>query len=398
MKTKPGAKLARGGFLLTVAAAALGMSGGAFAAGTAAGTNITNKATLSYSVGTVNQADIASSPTGSTNGTGANTVFLVDNKIVHTVTTSNTAPVSSIPGALAVVTSFTVSNTGNATQDYALAIANLANGQTIFTTATDNFDVATGSCTVQVGGVTQGYVLNLLPDASANVTVTCPIPAAQPNGDIAGISLTAAAATAGSNGATLVSQSGGADNPTAIDIVFADAAGSDDSARDGRASARSAYQIVTAALTVTKSFTTQCDPLNLTTAPKSIPGSYVRYAITIVNNGTASASLGTMTDVLNTNLDFDPDLITGAGTCASVGGTPTSAVGTGFMLVQTNRGFTALAPKYMTTSANGDGATHNLGTLTFDFAAALPTVGTTYTAGELKPGESVQVTYQVRIK
>lgn len=401
MKTHPVVRMSRGARLLALAVSALALSGGAFAAGTAAGTDITNKATLSYSVGTVAQPSIASSPSGSTNGTGADTTFKVDNKIVHTVTTIQASAVTAIPGQTGVVTSFTVTNTGNAAQDYALTFANLGTAAySLFsTTLNDNFDVTTASCTVQVNGVTQGFIGSLVPDASATVTVACPIAGTQVNNDVAVVSLTAQAATAGTSGATLAAQSNGVDNPTAVDIVFADAAGSDDAARDGKASARSAYRVATAALLVTKSVATVCDPLNGDTNPKNIPGAYVRYTITIANSGSASALLTQITDVLNTNVEFDPDMIvgTGAGTNCAATGTPASATGSGFRITYANRG-ASYTPKYMTTSANGDGATHAAGTITIDFPSALPADGVSYAAGELKQGESLTLVYQVKIK
>lgn len=394
------ARVPRAGLLLVAGLSALVLSTGAFAAGTTAGTDIVNKATLSYSVGTVAQPNIASSPTGSTNGTGADTTFKVDNKIVHTVTTNQASAVSSIPGQTGVVTSFTVTNTGNATQDYALAFANLGSASySLFsTTLADDFDVTLASCTMQVNGVTQGYIGSLVPDASATVTVACPIPAAQVNGDVAVVSLTAQAATAGSNGATLATQSNGADNPAAIDIVFADAAGSDDSARDGKASARSAYRVLTAALTVTKAVAAVCDPLNGATNPKNVPGAFVQYTITIANNGSASAMLTQVSDVLSTSVDFDPDLIAGTGAAANCqsGTNPASATGSGFRLTYAGRG-AGYTPKYLTSASDGDGATHAAGTLTIDFVNALP-AGGGYTAGELKQGESLTLVYQVKIK
>jgi uncharacterized repeat protein (TIGR01451 family) len=251
---------------------------------------------------------------------------------------------------------------------------------------------------MQVNGVTQGYIGSLVPDASATVTVACPIPATQANGDVAVVSLTAQAATAGTAGATLVAQSNGVDNPTAVDIVFADAAGSDDVARDGKASARSAYRVATAALLVTKSVAAVCDPLNGSTNPKNVPGAFVQYTITIANSGSASATLTQITDVLSTSVDFDPDLISGAGVAANCqsGTSPTSLAGSGFRLTYSNRG-AGYTPKYMTSGSDGDGATHAAGTLTFDFANALP-AGGTYAAGELKQGESLTLVYQVKIK
>jgi len=399
MKTQFNAAMARGGCLILLAASALTLSGNALAAGTAAGTTISNKATLNYSVGAVAQPAIASSPTGSSDGTGVDTNFLVDNKISHTVTTSNGTSVTAVPGQTGVVTTFVVTNTGNATQDYALTAANLASGaQTIHGgSVTDNFDITLGSCTMQVNGVTQGYVGSLAADASATVTLACPIPVNRVNTDLSGISLTAQAATAGSNGATLTTQTAGADTPGSVDVVFADAAGSDDIVRDGKSSARSSYRVVTASLLVTKVSSTVCDPLNGATNPKNIPGAYVQYVVTIANGGATSATLTTVSDVLSANVDFDPDLITGAGAAANcaAGMVPQSAAGSGFKVIYAARGVGY--PRFLTSAADADGGTHTTGTLSFNFAQALP-AGGTYAAGELKAGESMQLVYQVRIK
>jgi uncharacterized repeat protein (TIGR01451 family) len=405
MKTHFKAAMARGGWLILLAATALTVSGNALATGTTAGTTISNKATLNYSVGAVAQPVIASSPTGSSNGTGVDTNFVVDNKISHTVVTTDTAAVASIPGQTAVVTTFTVTNTGNKAQDYALAVSNLAAGaQTIFAgSLTDNFDVTTASCVVRVNGVTQSYVGSLAADASATVTVSCPIAATQVNNDVAGVLLTAAAAGAGTNGTPLLTQTpAGSETAAGEDIVFADAASAFpipdvDVARDGKATARSAYRVVTASLVVTKVATTMCDPLNGATNPKNIPGAYVQYVVTITNGGSSSATLTTVTDVLSTNVTFDGDLITttgGAATCIAGNLPQSGTAGKGFKVIYTLRGGTY--PRYLTTLSDGDGGTNTAGTLSIDFTNALPAVGT-YAAGELKAGESMQLVYQVRI-
>lgn len=390
----------RGGGLALLALLAMLAGPVAHAAGTAAGTTITNKATLSYSVGNVNQASIGSSPTGNTSGTGSNTSFVVDNKVNLSVTTSDSAPVSAIPGQTAVTTTFVVSNTGNNTQDFALSIANLTSGtQSIFgSNLTDNFDVVAASCSIQVGGVAQTYIPNLAPDASQTVKVVCPIPTGQLNGDIAGLSMTAEAKVAGTNGATALTQSA-TNDPNVVDIVFADGAGSDDAARDAKFSARSAYKVVTAALSVQKTFASVCDPMNGSTNPANIPGGYVQYIIAITNNGNASATLTQITDTLNANLTFDPDFISGAGagTNCAAGVSPASATGKGFKIVDAARTTAGAAyPKFLTSAADGDGATFAGGTVTIDFSAALPAeVG--YTAGELKVNETVQVIFQTKI-
>ena len=295
MKAKFKATMARGGVLLILAAAGLAASGAAQAAGTVAGTTISNKATLNFSVGGVSQPAIVSSPTGSSNGTGANTNFLVDNKISHTVVTTNASAVSVIPGQTGVVLSFTVTNTGNFTQDYKLTALDLASGQTVFSAAnlvTDNFDVS-GACTIKVNGATQNFIGSLAPDASVPVTLTCAIPASQVNNDVSGLSLTAQAAVAGSSGLTIVTQTNTADT-AAVDVVFADAAGTDDAARDGMSSARSAFKVSSAVLAVTKTVVAVCDPFNGNTNPKNIPGAEVLYTVIVTNTGQGKVDMDSM--------------------------------------------------------------------------------------------------------
>jgi uncharacterized repeat protein (TIGR01451 family) len=399
MKSRFKAAMARRGIFLVLAAAGLAASGGAQAAGTAAGTTISNKATLNFSVGGVCQPAIASSPTGSSNGTGANTDFLVDNKISHTVVTTDASAVSVIPGQTGVTLSFSVTNTGNATQDYALAIANLATAQTVFSAAnlvTDNFDVSTGTCVVKVNGATQNFVASLAPDASIPVTITCNIPASQVNTDVSGLSLTATAAVAGSSGGTPMTQTTTADT-AGVDVVFADAAGTDDAARDGKSSARSAFKVSSAVIAVTKTVAPLCDPLNGSTNPKNIPGAYVQYTVTISNGASGtSATLATVTDTLSGNVTFDPDFISGAGagTNCAAGVSPASAAGAGFKVTTASRA--GFSPKFFTTASDGDGATFSGGTITINFASLLP-ADASHVAGELKAGESLTLVYQVKI-
>ena len=148
---------------------------------------------------------------------------------------------------------------------------------------------------------------------------------------------------------------------------------------------------------MTKTVATVCDPVKGSTNPVNIPGAFVRYTITIANTGNVSASLSSVTDTLNTSLTFDSDFIAGssAATCVA-GNSPSNAVGNGFKLIQVERGFTGGTPKWLTTSANSDGATAAAGVITIDFPNALP-AGGAYAAGELKAAESVQVIYQVKI-
>lgn len=400
MKPKLKATLARGGFLLALAAAGFALSGGAHAGGTTAGVTISNQANLSYAVGGVNQTGIASSPAGSNNATGATTDFVVDNKINHTVVTTDATARNTVPGAPTAVSNFSVTNTGNYQQGYALSVVNVATGQTVLT-VNDTIDLVPGSCVINVNGTGATNINTLAVDANTPVAVTCAIPGTAVNGDGIAIALVAQAAEAGTNGGTLMTATAGAGTAAAVDVVFADLAGLDpvaDGNRDGRASGRSVYSVVTASLLVSKTLTTLCDPVNGDTQPKNIPGAFVRYTVTIANTGSASATLSQITDALNANVDFDPDLITGTGGTANcaTGQVPQSAANVGFSLTYTARG-AGFTPRYMTTGANADGATHAAGNITIDFVNALP-AGGGYAAGELKQGESLTLVYQVKIK
>lgn len=419
MKTLFKNTLTRPVMAIALAMAGLVAGGAAHAAGTGAGTAITNLATLNYSVGGAPQTAIGSSAAGNTTGAGTATSFVVDNKINLLVATTDTTFVSVVPGLTGVaganpngasqVTTFTVTNSGNSTQDFSLVAASLASGTTLFG-GTDNFDGT--SCVARVeSGTTAGYdatdtatFIDELPaDGFKTVYVICAIPVARVNNDVAVVSLTATALAGGgvgAQGAALVETTGA--NTAGVDIVFADGAGTDDAARNANYSARSAFRVVTATLTVTKSVAAVCDPLNGSTNPKNIPGTFVRYTITIANTGAASATLSTVGDTLTNLVTFDANLITGAGgpataatTCAAATGTPTSAAGSGFLVpaVGARAGF----PKYFTTTSTADGIDLAGGNVVnVNFGQVLP-VEAGYTAGELKATESVSVIYQVLI-
>ena len=419
MKTLFRNTLTRPVMAIALALAGLAAGGAAHALGTAAGTAITNLATLNYSVGGAAQTAIGSSETGNTTGAGTATSFVVDNKINLLVASTDTTFVSVVPGLTGAgggnpnnalqVTTFTVTNTGNSVQDFSLLAANLGNGTTLFG-GTDNFDGT--SCVARVeSGTTAGYdatdTATFIDELPANgvktVYVICAIPVARVNNDVAVVSLTATAlagGAAGVQGAALVETTGA--NTAGVDIVFADGAGTDDLARNANYSARSAFRVVTATLTVTKSVAAVCDPFNGSASPKNIPGTFVRYTITIANTGAASATLSTVGDTLTSLVTFDANLITGAGgpataatTCSVAGGTATSANGSGFLVPAA--GGRAGFPKYFTTTSTVDGIDLTAGNVvSVNFGLVLP-VEAGYTAGELKATESVSVIYQVLI-
>jgi uncharacterized repeat protein (TIGR01451 family) len=282
----------------------------AFAAGTDAGVTIGNRATVNYTVGTTAQSPIESSPLGNSNpgvGNGANTNFVVDRRIDFTVVETGGGFTTVAPGQINAVTIFTVANTSNAAQGFQLSAANV--GGTVFGN-NDNSDV--GNIRVFVdnpaGGGTAGaydplvdtalHINTLGEDLNVVVFVVSDVPPTATNGQFANVRLTARAATVGSNGATLETETAGADT-AGMDVVFGDAA------RDATETADDQYAVQSAALTITKSSSIISDLFN-GTGPnrKAIPGSVIEYVVSITNNGTAAATSVRLSDTLDANLDF----------------------------------------------------------------------------------------------
>ena len=275
----------------------------AFAVGTIAGTDITNQATLNFTVGGIAQAPLNSNIA----------TFKVDRRINVVVAQVAAVDTAVVPGALSQVTRFTVTNLTNATMDYSLAALNKVGGPGP-NGGTDNFDVTNVRVFVDVNGNgvydplidTATFIDELPADASKTVFVVADIPAGRVNNDLAAVTLTATAndgGTPGSLGALSV-QTVGADTPGAVDTVFGDAAGDTDAARDGKHSAASAYKVVTATVSVVKSSVVISDPFNGASNPKAIPGARMRYTIVVTNSGGTAATSVVLTDGIPTNTTY----------------------------------------------------------------------------------------------
>lgn len=283
-----------------------------YAAGTTAGTDVANSATVNFSVGGVAQ------PAGTSN----TATFKVDRRINLTVAESGGTATSVTPGSTNQVTTFTITNSTNAVQDFRLSAAQAVGGAAPFG-GTDNFDATNVRMFVESGATagfqaaedTATFVDELAADANKTVYVVVDVPLAQANGDIAAVVLTAVAAnsgTAGTLGAD-ATQTAGADT-AGVDTVFGDAAGATDIARDGSHSARDQYTVSAATLTVTKSSTIVSDPLNGTTNQKAIPGAVIEYCLDINNTGAAAATTVVMSDAIPANTTFVSGSIKSAAT------------------------------------------------------------------------------------
>ncbi len=393
-----------------------GTAHNALAAGTASGTVISNSATLNYDVGGIPQE---TSPSNAV-------TFVVDNKINLLVAETGGTLTVVTPGQTSRITTFTVTNAGNTVQDYVLAANAGISGGSLFG-GTDNFDVTSCARFVESGAQpgtfdgaadTATFIDELAIDASKTVYVVCNVPVAQSNGNgnVSLVSLTATthAGGAGGQGAVTVEDTG-PDNPATVQTVFADSsagdAQGDNAARNGQHSARDGYTVVTSVINVTKSLMVLCDPFNGARNPKNIPGAIVRWTITISNTGSASATLGTISDVLDistthdANLTMhDPDLASNvsAATCFSATGAVENAKGNGFQIEYSAARTLGGTGGYMSNVATGnDGASIDGQTATINFLTALPVNaindGPAFAAGELKAGDNTTVTFNVTV-
>ena len=297
----------------------------ALAAGTRAGTTITNSATVNYNVGGATQ-----------NAVTASDSFTVDRRVNVTVS-AITTPVSVSPNQTNRVLAFDVTNLSNSTADLALTTAlragTAANISNIRIFLDSNGNRQLDSAEITAGAIT--YLDEVAEDATVAVLVVSDIGINSVNGDTFDVALTAAAhsaGTAGTQGARFTATSGA--NTAGIDTVLFDGAGVSDAVRDGAFSAQGRYSVSAAVLTVAKTSRIVSDPVNLTTNPKAIPGATIEYCITVANAaGAATATNVALLDDLPADVTYSSGFgifINGNASCASgtAGGTFAAGGGT----------------------------------------------------------------------
>jgi len=211
-------------------------------------------------------------------------------------------------------------------------------------------------------------------------------------------------------------------------IVFNDPAGAiaadvdsggtvQDIARNGQHSSSNEFIVGVAILTVRKVSLALWDPVNGNSNPKAILGAYVQYTITVSNDVLSGAS-GDLTILSDTLVltDLDPNLILATATTpvpgTVVGVDIESAVGDSIRMVTSGTTRPSDSTNfYCMRIANGDGCDHTAGignALTVDFSlvaamgaedVAPPGAGPEdYVAGELKPGDSVDIVFNVIVQ
>ena len=300
-------------FRLGITATALLIGQQALALGTDAGTQVSNQATVSYSVGGAAQTPIDSDPLGnSIPGAGNPTMFLVDRRVSFTLAPTDAVHTPVTPGGVDVFAAYTLTNTGNAIMDFRLTLAQLSSGDGAVNGLVDtDVDMSNVRIRVANGDGAAGvpdlatdldFVDELAEDATVVIYVFADAALALVNGDIANVELTATSADDATATATPLvldpdlAESPGPDVPTIIESVFADLG------LDGFEASRDGFEVVSSLLTITKTATVISDPFG---SGKAVPGAIIEYVITVDNTlGLVDATNVSIADTIDADVTF----------------------------------------------------------------------------------------------
>jgi uncharacterized repeat protein (TIGR01451 family) len=279
----------KNGALIAVTAVSAGLCASpAFAAGTPAGTSITNVATATYEL-----------PNGDEASVDSNVVTLtVDELLDVSVAWGDPSDVSASAGGTAQRLKFTVTNGGNGIESFALAT--VANG------GGDDFDPSVTSIVLDTNGngaydagVDTVYSSGsndpeLDPDESVTVFVLSTIPAGAGDGHRGRVDLTAVATTgSGAPGASFAGQGQGGGNA----VVGATGADGED---DGY------YRVARASVAFVKSATTS-DAFG---GAAAAPGSTITYTLAATVSGTGSLANLRVSDPVPAGTTYRPGTLT----------------------------------------------------------------------------------------
>jgi uncharacterized repeat protein (TIGR01451 family) len=253
-------------------------------------------------------------------GAGTATSFKVDKRIMFIAEETDGAATVTSPTLTGVYTVFRVTNTSNGAQDFRIAgdntqpvpVVNIFGRADAFDMQNFTLYVSAAACSTATmttpayaGEAATTFIGALGEDQCKYVFVRSDpvvLPSPPANGTASTIRLVVSASTTGSNGATLETQSGVADNPAAVDVVFAETGTANGNvANNGVSLAWDQYFVGT--LTVTKTATVISDPISAAGQYKAIPGAVVEYTISVQNNGlvTSGASL---TEIIPANTAY----------------------------------------------------------------------------------------------
>lgn len=275
--------------------AALALSAQAHAAGTRAGSTISNTASASFN-----------------NGAGTQTVdsnridLLVDELLDVTVDSSNPADVPTTPGATSQVLTFSVTNTGNGAEAFGLSTIANAGGDNYDPVVTqiyiDNgdgvFDASTD--TLYTPGANEPA---LNPDQSITVFVLATTPGTAVDGNRGIVSLVAAAKTGTGAPGTSFAGLGEGGGDAVVGATGADA-------QDA-----SAFVVAAASVTLVKSAVVT----NILGTADPVPGATITYTIVATVAGSGSVAGLAITDNIPADTTYVPGSTTLGGSILSDG-------------------------------------------------------------------------------
>lgn len=304
-------------FRFVSAACVLIFSQHAFAAGTDAGVTIANQAQVDYDVGGAAQTFILSDPSGNSVPGGASgaatTDFMVDNRVDFTLVESGLLTHTEVtPGETDAFVQFTLTNTGNATQDWRLVFTSLTSGDPDVHGLTDT-DNDMSNIRVFVDNDLDGleigtdltYVDELAEGDSVDIYIVADAAVTLTDIDIANMDIEAITADAGGGGAlgTDTVDDVGSGDTAGIDVVFAEGG----ALGDGRLNAQDGFDVTSASLTITKTSTLISDPFNGAASPKAIPGAIIEFVVTVANAGAQDATNVIVGDTFQADIDLVTD-------------------------------------------------------------------------------------------
>ena len=257
------------------------------AGGTGVGTTVENYGTLHFKVGTVDQDEINSTKD----------LFKVDKKINFIVETADGTIVGVQPNQQKAVLTFHLRNNGNSVQDFGLG--HVADNGNDFAGKTDNSDMEYVGTYVENGN-TAGYqstedkaeyVDELGVDTNTTVYMVFNIPGERVDGNVSDYTLIAQARIGNdpNNEGAVDQNDSNADDPNAVQTVWADPAGTYDVAKDGNHSDHDAFEVQAAVINFEKTSVVVDDYVSGDNF-KRIPGALIRYCFELKNTGTQDAT------------------------------------------------------------------------------------------------------------
>lgn len=281
---------------LGATAVALLLGQQAMAAGTDPGTQIDNTATVSYSVGSVEQTALTDTVS-----------FVVDRRVDFTLTVVDDTVEAIAPGQQDVWVDFLVAHTGNSDLDFDVDVVQLIGGTFGNPVVTDNVDLNNLEWAVSTQSVLGGdadpaqggpqFIDELPEDDSIRIRVwgDADLLLNLVNGDAAGVALTVTAHEAGAAGLGAL-LTAGADTALGVENVF------NDTDNDGTETANDGWQVTAPDLAVTKDYAVFSDPLN---SGYPIPGAVIEYTVTIVNSNATQADDVYLSDIIDSDVVLD---------------------------------------------------------------------------------------------